>query len=509
MKKTKIFVILTVGMLLLVTVGVSIVPVVPAPEAITATEFEIVMPWGLDHERGKIIASMIGNHSTLGTKYNYTFTSVGGGPSDRDALVARFLAGDYPNLIITTQDWYTEFAEFGIFYDFDDEISAWTGDRAGWRADIPAGWWSILDKANGDGTGAGIYALPFFGQSILPYINLADFEAADLTEADVDTLAGFMDASEKLSDAGKTPYAMVGMLQSDIAYMNYMFASTDNFINSSTDPASVFSWGTDDVYGVNGSLSVEGFAAYLKLKGEGWVPETVDTDGGGECNDNFGAENTSIVLCGPWGTSIFMDAGLGASDFKAIPMPKTSDGVRSTITGGGISWVPKVGQNATEMADAIDLAEWLLEDENQMKTVDNWLGSSWRIPVRQSLKNNAWFTETGHPERANFVTHIESQEYAFPWGKQHPDWITVHETVMMPGYRDALLDVEWGKGYSDAWYTDQSQMALDQMAATIQCYYLGGPCVEVEEPGTTAPGFELIFLLLGLFGVVQFYKRRR
>ncbi|MCK4826162.1 hypothetical protein KA005_61020, partial [bacterium] len=38
---------------------------------------------------------------------------------------------------------------------------------------------------------------------------------------------------------GKTPYAMVGMLQSDIAYMNYMFGSTDNFINSSVDPATV------------------------------------------------------------------------------------------------------------------------------------------------------------------------------------------------------------------------------------------------------------------------------
>ena len=279
-KKSVIFA-LTFGLILVASFGFA--QTAAKVEAPAATEFEVVMPWGTDHERGKIIRSMIENHSTIGTKYNFTYTAVGGGPSDRDALVARFLAGDYPNLIITTQDWYTEFAEYSIWYDFADDIAAWSGDRAGWQDDIPAGWWSILDKENGDGSGDGIYALPFFGQSILPYINLNDFSDAGLTEADIDTLEGFLTSAEALADAGKTPYAMVGMLQSDIAYMNYMFASTDNFITDSKDPASVFSWGTDDMYGTNGTLSVEGFAAYLKLKGEGWVPETVDTDGGGEC----------------------------------------------------------------------------------------------------------------------------------------------------------------------------------------------------------------------------------
>ncbi|PWI46844.1 hypothetical protein CEE45_14740 [Candidatus Heimdallarchaeota archaeon B3_Heim] len=508
MKKTNVFFALTFGLILLASFGFA--QTTAKPQATAATNFEIVMPWGTDHERGKIIRSMIGNHSTLGTKYNFTYTAVGGGPSDRDALVARFLAGDYPNLILATQDWYTEFAEFGIWYDFSDDIAAWSGERETWQADIPAGWWSILDKANGDGSGDDIYALPFFGQSILPYINLADFTEVGLTAADVDTMEGFMSAAETLADAGKTPYAMVGMLQSDLAYMNYMFASTDNFIDSSEDPASVFSWGTDDMYGTNGSLSVEGFANYLKLKGEGWVPETVDTDGGGQANDHFKAGNVSMVLCGPWGTGIFGgEGGLDMADFMAVPMPKTSDGVRSTITGGGISLVPTVTANATELADAVELAQWLLDDENQIKTVKNWLGSSWRIPVRQSLKSDPWFTEAGHGERANFVTHIESQVYAFPWGKQHPEWLTVHETVMMPGYRDALLAVKYGKGYSDAWYTEQAQLALDKMAADIQCYYLGGPYVEIEEPGTSAPGFELLVGTLAILGVALFAARKR
>ncbi|MHA2096043.1 MAG: hypothetical protein ACW98F_15590, partial [Candidatus Hodarchaeales archaeon] len=176
---------------------------------------------------------------------------------------------------------------------------------------------------------------------------------------------------------------------------------------------------------------------------------------------------------------------------------------------GGISMVPTVTANASEIADAAELAQWLLDDENQMKTVDNWLGSSWRIPVRQSLKTDPWFTEAGHPERANFVTHIESQVYAFPWGKQHPEWLTVHESVLMPGYRDALLAVEYGKGYSDAWYTEQAQFALDKMAADIQCYYLGGPCVEIEEPGTSAPGFELLVGTLAILGVALFATRKR
>ncbi len=507
MKKTNVFFALTFGLILLASF--SFAQTIAKPQAPAATNFEVVMPWGTDHERGKIIRSMIENHSTLGSKYNFTYTAVGGGPSDRDALVARFLAGDYPNLILATQDWYTEFAEFNIWYDFSDDIAAWSGDRAGWQADIPAGWWSILDKTEGDGSGDDIFALPFFGQSILPYINLNDFEDAGLTEADVDTLDKFMAAAETLDGAGKTPYGMVGMLQSDLAYMNYMFGSTDNFINSSTDPANVFSWGSEDQYGVNGSLNVEGFAAYLKLKGEGWVPETVDTDGGGQVNDAFGAGNTSMALCGPWGTSIFMGAGLGASDFKAVPMPKTSDGVRSTITGGGISFVPTVTANATELADAVELAQWLLDDENQMKTVDNWLGSSWRIPVRQSLKDDPWFTEAGHPERANFVTHIESQVYAFPWGKQHPEWLTVHSSVMMPGYRNALLDVEHGKGYTDAWYTEKAQSTLDEMAVTIQCYYLGGPCVELEEPAASAPGFEFLVGTLAILGVALLATRKR
>ncbi|OLS20026.1 MAG: hypothetical protein HeimC3_42370 [Candidatus Heimdallarchaeota archaeon LC_3] len=508
MKNLRVLFALTLGAIMFASMGLSS-SVVGAP---TQSTFEVVMPWGLDHPRGQIIQSMIENHSTIGSKYTFTYTQVGGGPSDRASLVGRFLAGDYPNLIIVTQDWYTEWAQFGIWHDFSTEINAWSGDQAGWRTDIPAGWWSILDQDKGDGTGTGISALPFYGQSILPYVNLNDLETANVELSDLDTLVGFMEAADKLDDAELTPFAQVGLLQSDIAYMNYMFASTDNFVNSSTDPATVFSWDTANKYGVNGSLSVEGFAAYLKLKGEGWVPETVDTDGGGEVNGIFGAGAASMVLVGPWGTGIFTDAGLGATDFTAIPMPKTSDGVRSTITGGGISFVPTGVQSAALEADAVALAEWLLDDENQMKTVENWLDESWRIPVRQSLKTNAWFTDSAHLERSNFVTHIESQVYAFAWGRQHPQWISTHEDIMMPGYRNALLDVEWNKGYSDDWYTDKAQAALDQMAADIQCFKLGGPCVDVEAPSTGgAPGFELAVtsFTIVLFGVMVLLRRKK
>lgn len=498
MNKVKIGFMFTCVVLMLASVGFT--TSTTAKE--TQTSFEIVMPWGLDHERGKIIASMIGNHSSLGTKYTYTYTSVGGGPSDRDALVARFIANDYPDLIILTQDWYTEWAELDIWYDFSDDISAWSGDREGWREDIPTGWWSILDKANGDGTGNDIFALPFFGQSILPYVNLDDLAAASVTVADLDTLEGFMAAAKKLKDVGKTPFAQVGLLQSDIAYMNYMFGSTDNFIDSSTDPATVLPW-DGDKYGVNGSVNVEGLAAYLKLKGEGWVPTTVDTDGGGEVNTIFGAGDASMVLVGPWGTGIFTGAGLAADAFQAIPMPKSSDGERSTITGGGMSMIPTVDKSDAVIADAAELAAWLLDDENQMKTVTNWLDVSWRVPVRQSVAENSWFTESGHPERANFIKHIESQVYAFPWGKQHPQWISIHEQVMMPGYRDALLDVTHGKGYTDAQYTEMAQKALDGMAQQIERFYLakGRPAA--------SPGFDLPIALFGIFVAGVVFSRRR
>jgi maltose-binding protein MalE len=495
-------------------------------------EFEIVMPWGLDHPRGQIIESMIDN-SSIGTKYDFTYTAVGGGPSDRDGLVSRFLAGDYPNLIIVTQDWYTEFSGFGIWHDFSTDIAGWTGGRSGWQADIPDGWWSILDKENGDGSGTGIFALPFFGQTILPYVNLNNLTTAGLTESDVnDTLAKFMDAAETLDGAGITAFAQVGLLQSDLAYMNYMMGNTDNYINSSSDPATVFSWDANDKYGVNGSLSVEGLAAYLKLKGEGYVQSTVDTDGGGDVNNIFGAGDAAMVFCGPWGTDIFSGAGLPIADFKAIAMPKSSDGSRTTVTGGGISMVP-TNQPAGDYADdAALLAQWLLEDENQMKTVDNWLDTSWRIPVRESLKNDPWFSDVAHPERANFVTHIESQQYAFPWGQQHPIWITVHESVMMPGYKSAMQKVTYGAGYTDAQYTTMAQNALNKMAADIQCFYLGGPCVTVQEPvvttivsggstiistiqnvstTTASPGFEIfiaipVFLTIAGFALL---KRRK
>jgi ABC-type glycerol-3-phosphate transport system substrate-binding protein len=492
MKRTKILFALIFGVIFFASMGVT-TSVQAKPQA----DFEIVMPWGTDHERGKIIMSMIGNHSELGSKYTYTYTAVGGGPSDRDALVARFLAGDYPDLVIATQDWYTEFAQFGIWHDFKDDISAWSDDtvRVDWREDIPAGWWSILDKANGDGTGDDIFALPFFGQSVLPYVNLDDLAAAGVAVADLDTLDGFMAAAKKLDDAGKVPFAQVGLLQSDIAYMNYMFASTDNFIDSSSDPATVLPWDGDKKYGVNGSLSVEGLAAYLKLKGEGWVPTTVDTDGGGQVNDHFKAGNTSMVLVGPWGTGIFSgEGGLEADAFKAIPMPKTSDGERSTITGGGMSLVPVVDKSAAVIADAAELASWLLDDENQMKTVDNWLNVAWRVPVRQSVASDPWFTAAGFPERANHIVHIESQVYAFPWGKQHPEWITIHESVMMPGYKNALQSVVWGQGYTDTQYTEMAQKALDAMAQNIEIFYLAAGKI-----GGATPGFEAPLAIFGIF----------
>ncbi|MHA1448197.1 MAG: ABC transporter substrate-binding protein [Candidatus Hodarchaeales archaeon] len=475
----------------------------PVKAATTVENFEIIVPWGLDHERGQIIASMIDNHSTLGTKYNYTFTQVGGGPSDRDGLVARFLAGDYPDLILCTQDWYTEFAQFGIWHDFDPTISAWTGDKATWREDIPDGWWSILDKEKGDGTGSGIYALPFFGQSIIPYINLDHFGAVGLTAADVDTIDGMLSACETLDAAGYTPFALVGLLQSDLAYMNYMMGSTDDFISSATDPATVISWDSGHELGINGSLSVEGFAAYMKIKGEGWCKSTVDTDGGGEANTLFGQGNASMVFCGPWGTSIF--EGHGLTNFTAIPMFKSSNGERSTITGGGISFVPNVGGDSAKIADAVALAEWLLDDENQMKTVDNWLGTAWRIPVRESLKSNTWFT--AHENRSNFVTHIESQAYAYPWGKQHPSWMDIHENVMMPGYRAAMLDVDYGAGYTDAQYTAMAQAALDEMAYQAQTYYLGGLYI----PPKASPGFELgyVFIVFGLLAIIPAIRRKK
>lgn len=501
------------SVLLVATFGLGLSTV--TPKTTQKPNFEIVVPWERTHERTKIIASMFGNNTALNAKYNFTYTHVGGSPSDRADLTKRFLAGDYPNMIICTQDWYTEFYSYGsdIWHDFSTEIAAWSGDRAGWRTDIPTGWWSILDKDKGDGTGDNIFALPVWSQSVLPYINLNDFADAGLTAADVDTIDDLFVAAEKLEDAGHVPFAMVGKLQSDLVYMNYMMGSTNNYINSSENPATVFSWDDEDLYGLNGSLSVEGFAAYMKLKGEGYVQETVDTDGGGEVNNIFGDGLASIAFCGPWGTSIFMDRGLGADEFKAIPMFKTSDGQRSTITGGGMSMVPTPGFTTEEINDAATLAQWLLEEENQMKTVSNWLDVSWRFPVRTSVTDNEWFTASGHPERANFKVHTESLSYAYPWGRQHPDWLTAHSSVLMPGYLDALLKVERGKGYTDAWYMEQAQCALDKMAAQIQANYLGGPYVTVTcggEGGAT-PGFEIIHVLLmiGLLGAIQVFRKRK
>jgi maltose-binding protein MalE len=476
-----------------------------APEV---ENFEIVVPWGLDHPRGKIIASMIGNHSTLGTKYNYTYTQVGGGPNDRKALVSRFLAGDYPDLAIITQDWYSEFIDFGIFYNFADDIGAWEGDRANWRTDIPSGWWDILDKENGDGTGSSIYALPFYSQSIMPYANVEHLTAVGVDyETDLETIDDFLAACEKLDAGGYTPFALVGKLQSDIAYMNYMLGHTNNYIDSHTDPATVIPWDSDGKYGVNGSLSVEGFAAYLKLKGEGWVKSTVDTDGGGEANSIFEAGNASFVFCGPWGTGIFekdaLGVGLDAEDFKCIPMWKNSDGSQSTSTGGGIAMVPSA---SAFKGDAATLAQWLLDDENQMKTVSNWLNQAWRIPVRDNIADFATWVAASPENRTNFQVHVESQAYAYPWGRQHPQWIDIHESVMMPGYYNALLEVEYDKGYTDAEYTAMAQEALDAMAQNIQAFYLG----EKPAPSGT-PGFEAIhvLLLLGFLGGFMLFRRRR
>lgn len=464
-----------IGLILVFSMVVALTPTVAKVEKVQITDFEIVMPWGTDHERGKIIMSMIGNSSIAGD-YNFIYTAVGGGPSDRDALKARFMAGDYPNLIIATLDWYTEFSLYKDFWvDFNTTIDVWP---AGWQADIPEGWWSILDKEYGNGSGDGIYALPFFGQSILPYINTDHFEDVGLNwTTDLDTIDEWVTACETLAAGGYTPFAMVGKLQSDLAYMNYMLASTDNLINSSVDPATVFSWGASDEYGLNGSMSVDGFTTYLKMKGEGWVPTTVETDGGGEANTIFGAGDASIVFCGPWGTSTF--EGKGLENFTAVHMPASSDGKRSTIIGGGMSMIPKYGQNTTETNDAILLANWLLDDENQMKTVENWLNVAWRIPVRRSVTTDPWFT--AFPNRTNFLTHVDSQNYTYAWGRQHPVWMDVHESIVMPGYLEALQSVTRGADLTDTEYEAIAQLALDKMAAKIQCYYLGGPCVVIPE----------------------------
>jgi ABC-type glycerol-3-phosphate transport system substrate-binding protein len=260
---------------------------------------------------------------------------------------------------------------------------------------------------------------------------------------------------------------MVGKLQSDLAYMNYMMASTDNLISSSRDPATVLAYGAGGVYGVNGTYSVDGLELYLKMKGEGWVQSTVDTDGGGEANAIFGGGNASMVYCGPWGTSIFEGAGL--TNFSAVPMPASPDGP-STIIGGGMSLVPELPgtTNADKVADAVTLAQELLEDEHQMKTVDNWLGTAWRIPVRTSVTEDAWFT--AFENRSNFLMHVESLDYAYAWGKQHPDWMTVHEAVMMPGYLAAVESVDYDTTGQN--YRTLAQAALDEMAATIQFDYL-------------------------------------
>lgn len=279
------------------------------------------------------------------------------------------------------------------------------------------------------------------------------------------------------------------------------------------------------MYGTNGSLSVNGFARYMQLKGDGYVQSTVDTDGGGEVNAIFTAGNASMVFVGPWGTSIF--EANPKTNFTAAEMPENENGFKSTITGGGISLVPIYGDNlnATTRAAAVTLAQDLLEDEAQMKTVDNWLNVAWRIPVRTSLSTNPWFT--AYPNRTNFLYHVESQSYAYAWGKQHPKWIEIHESVMMPGYRDALLDVDFNTTGQD--YTALAQAALDDMAYEIQTFYLvniptqvtGTTIVEVTTviEGTTlivtevvtsvvrAPGFTFLFGLAGL-SIIIYYKRR-
>ncbi len=534
MKKIRNFVILSLAAALILA-AFTVIPQTPAAPAAPAAlpNFEIVLPWGTDSPRGKIIRSMIQNETNIGTgRYNYTFTQVGGGPSDRDALRARFLAGNYPNLILCTQDWYTEFAEYGIWENFAPNIAAWTSvERSTWVADIPDGWWSILDLDNGDGTGDDIYALPFFGQSILPYINKDHFNAATLDWNDtLDTVAEFMSSSATLNATGFTPFALVGTGISDIAYMNYMLGSVDNYINSRSNPATVYPWDSQERYGVNGTMSVEGLTAYLKMKGEGWTVSTVDATDGGGANTLFATNKTSMVFCGPWGTEIFERDSKAAGinlNFTAVPMPASLDGLRSTITGGGISFVPKLQPNATMKADAMLLAEWLLEDVNQMKTVENWLGSSWRLPVRSSVQNDPWFDV--FPNRTNYKIHIDSQVYAYPWGRQHPTWMSIHESVMIPGYLAALQNITWNSDLTDAQYEAQAQAALDAMALEIELNYL--PNIPTTTPGTTiivptdvivtsiitqivtsvvqASGFGIIVSLAGVSTFYFFFKKRK
>ena len=85
------------------------------------------------------------------------------------------------------------------------------------------------------------------------------------------------------------------------------------------------------------------------------------------------------------------------------------------------------------------------------------------------------------------------------------------ESVMMPGYKNALQAIEYGKGYSDDFYMEQAQAALDAMAASIQCYSLGGPCVEVETAAGSAPGFEVTGTAFTIFGfaTILLVQRKR
>jgi parallel beta-helix repeat protein len=439
-------------------------------------DFEVIIPSDLSHPRGQIIQSMIENHSTLGTKYNYVYTTVGGSPGDRDALVARLSAGDYPNLLLITLDWYTEFAYLNIWEKFSPLIQSWSGAKANWINDIPDGWWNVLDLDQGDGDGDLIFALPFFGQNVLPYVNVDHFKAAGLNHThpgdDLETIDEWLSACDTLANNGFTPFSMVGTEISDIAYMNYMFGSTDNFINSRYYPSTVYPWDSSDLYGVNGSLSVEGLSTYLKMKGEGWVPAEVDSTGGVDSLNIFAEGNASMVLVGPWAERYFEPVAEAINldlNYTAVDMPSSSDGIRSTIIGGGISMVPKYQDNALKQ-DAMDLAEWLLEDENQMKTVRNWLNHSWRIPVRESLKNDPWFTTL--PNRTNFIKHIETQSYSYPWGKQQVEWMNIHDNLMIPSYKLALNSITWNGSYTDADYTQIAQTALDLMALEIETNYL-------------------------------------
>ena len=518
---------LSVAMLLSVFTVLSISTAEPQ-----ADDFKIVMPWPTTHERGKIIKSMVDNSSIAG-KYNFIYSDVGGGPTDRLALTADFRAGNYPNLMIVTQDWYTEFSRLGLFYDFSVDIAAWSGERADWREDIPTGWWKIFDEVNGDGTGTGIQALPFFAQSTLPYFNIDHFTDVGLnaTELAEDmTMVEFMAAAATLDAGGYTPMALVGAEISDLVYMNYMMGSVNDFISDRADPARVLSWGPNDEYGMNGSLNVQGFADYLKFKGEGWTKNTVDSDEGGDANDLFGLNQTSMVFVGPWGTSIF--EGLGLDNFVAANMPRNADGKRSTITGGGMSMVPIKGlnTNTTMLNDAVALAQDLLDHENQMKTVTNWLDVAWRIPVRLSVTEDPWFSQ--FPNRTNFIRHVVSDSYAYPWGKQHPDWVNIHTDVLQPGYKAALTSVVWDQGYTDAEYLTMAQTALDNMAFDAQIFKLGYAAPVYPVPTTTAvtsveyttvettsiqfttvvertPGFVALFGLIGLSTIILYKKRTK